>query len=158
MRSWFGILQQILCSERPIRTQAIIRCRDKTSGDKKFGDKTSMAKTSVGTKHPWGQNVRGDKTSVETKHPSVGQNIRGDKTSGGLNVRRTKRPADKRPWGQNIHGDKTSVDKTSVWVIFTRALLGNFYWYKSIEREGKICQYIHSLCGRWGGGVNMYST
>jgi hypothetical protein len=86
-----------------------------------------MAKTSVGTKHPWGQNVRGDKTSVETKHPSVGQNIRGDKTSGGLNVRRTKRPADKRPWGQNIHGDKTSVDKTSVWVIFTRALLGNFY-------------------------------
>jgi hypothetical protein len=61
------------------------------------------------TKRPWGQNVRSDKTSV-------GQNIRGDKRSVGQKVRRTKRP-----WGQNVLGDKTSVDKTSVWVIFTRA-------------------------------------
>jgi hypothetical protein len=99
------------------------RCPDKTPGDKTSGDKTSVDKTSVGTKHPWGQNVRSDKTSV-------GQNVRGDKRSVGQNVRRTKCP-----WGQNVRGDKTSVDKTSVWVIFTRALQGNisypdniFYW------------------------------
>ncbi len=102
------------------------------------------------TKHPWikcpwGQNIRGDKTSVETKRPSdktsVGKNVHGDKTSIGQNNRRTKLP-----WGQNVCGDKTSVDKMSVWVIFTRALLGKFFFTeKSIEHEGKIRLYTHSL-------------
>ncbi len=50
------------------------------------GQNVRRDKTSVGTKRPWGQNIRSDKTSI-------GQNVRGDKTSG----------------GQNIHGDKTSV-------------------------------------------------
>ncbi len=83
------------------------------------------------TKRPWGQNIRGDKTSVETKRLS-------DKTSVGQNIHR--------PWGQNVCGDKTSLDKTSVWVIFTRALLGKFFFTeKSIEHAGKICPYTHSL-------------
>jgi hypothetical protein len=98
-------------------------------------------KTSMGTKRPWGQNVRTDKTSV-------GQNVRTDKTFG-----QTKRPTDK-TFGQTKRlSDKTSVGtkrppnkmsvgtklcgKTSVWVIFTWALLGNIFTQKSIEHEGK---------------------
>jgi hypothetical protein len=67
------------------------------------GDKTSVDKTSVGTKRPWGQNVRSDKTSV-------GQNVRGDKRSVGQNNRWTKCPADKmsvrtkRPWTKRPSG------------------------------------------------------
>jgi hypothetical protein len=64
----------------------------------------SMDKMSVGTKHPWGQNVRRDKTSV-------GQNVLGDKMSVGQNDRRTKRP-----WGQNVRGDKTSVGTKRPWI------------------------------------------
>ncbi len=119
------------------------RCPDKTSGDKTSGDKMSVDKTSVGTKRQWGQNVRSDKTSV-------GQNVRGDKTSVGQNVRRTKRL-----WGQNVRGDKTSVDKTSVWVIFTRALLGNFYWKNLLSVKEKSAKTMYFLCIP-AGGKHMY--
>jgi hypothetical protein len=119
------------------------------SGDKTSGDKTSVDKTSVGTKHWWGQNVRSDKTSV-------GQNVRGDKTSVGQNIRRTKHP-----WGQNVRGDKTSVDKTSVWVIFIRALLGNIFTDKnllSVKEEKSANTHTLSLCGRVGGKHVQYLT
>jgi hypothetical protein len=105
--------------------------------------KTSGDKTSVGTKRPWGQNVRGDKTSV-------GQNIRGDKRSVGQKVRRTERP-----WGQNVCGDKTSVGTKRPWTKrpWTKRLSGSylpgpceaifltqtiFFTGKSTEGVGKI--------------------
>jgi hypothetical protein len=72
-------------------------------GDKTSGDKTSVDKTFVGTKHPWGQNIRSKKTSV-------GQNVLADKTSGGQNVWRTKCL-----WGQNVCGDKTPVGTKCPW-------------------------------------------
>jgi hypothetical protein len=57
----------------------------------------SVDKTFVGTKHPWGQNIRSNKTSVG--HMSL----------------RTKRPADKMSGGQNVCGDKTSVGTKRPW-------------------------------------------
>jgi hypothetical protein len=94
------------------------------------------------TKCPWGQNVRGDKTSVATKHPS-------DKTSVG-----TKGPSDKTSGGQNVRGDKTSVRTKRPW---TKRPSGSYLpgpcWAKfftdkkSLEREGKIRLYTHSLFG-----------
>jgi hypothetical protein len=102
-------------------------------GDKMSVDKTSVDKTSVGTKHLWEQNIRRDKTSV-------GQNVRGDKTSVGQNDRRTKCP-----WGQKVCGDKMSLDKTSIWVIFTRALLGKFFILRNLlNMQGKSA-YTHTL-------------
>jgi hypothetical protein len=103
------------------------------------------------TKHPWGQNVRGDKTSVGTKHPwekkSIGQNVRGDKRSVGQNVRWTKRLAEKmsvrtkRPWGQNVRGQNIRLGQ------IYQGLARQFSLIKSIEHEGKIRLYTHSLFG-----------
>ncbi len=70
-------------------------------------------------------NVCRDETSVETKRPS-------DKTSVG-----TKRPSDKMSGGPNIRGDKMSGEKTSVWVIFNRALLGKYTHTLSVRGGGK---------------------
>jgi hypothetical protein len=55
-----------------------------------------------------GQNIRRDKTSGGTKHPE-GQNVQRH------NIRGTKHPL----------GQKVPRDKTSVWVIFLRSILGN---------------------------------
>jgi hypothetical protein len=84
------------------------------------------------------------KNGAQTKRPKTkplwtkrqaGQNVQQDKTCG-----RTKRPADK-----TSSGTKHPADKASIWVMFNRALLGNIFTEKSIECEGKIRQYIHSI-------------
>jgi hypothetical protein len=101
-----------------------ITYRDKTSGGKKSGE----------TKYPEGQNVR------QTKH-LWGQNIQIHNICG-----------TKRPWGQNVCRDKTSGDITSVWIIFLMFMLGNIFTEKSLERGGKIPQYMHFLCSCLIGG------
>jgi hypothetical protein len=98
-------------------------------------------KTSMGTKRPWGQNVRSDKMSVR-------QNVRGDKRSVGQNVRRTKRP-----WGQSVRGQNVRLGQ------IYQGLARQFSLIKSIEREGKIRQYPHSLSvGQWGRACTVLNN
>ncbi len=59
-----SVVCTVLYNWCPDKTSGDKTSGDKTSGDKTSGDKTSMDKMSVGTKRPWGQNVRSDKTYV----------------------------------------------------------------------------------------------
>ncbi len=86
----------------------------------------------------------------------------GTKRPDGQNIRRTKRPSDKmekpsvetkRPWGQNVRGQKV----VRLGHIY-QGLARQFLLKKIYEREGQIRQYIHSLCGKWGGGGGLTCT
>jgi hypothetical protein len=104
-------------------------------------------------KHPGEQHIRRVKMSGRTKYPadkmSDGQNIWWDKTSSNITS-----------GGQNVRRDKTPGDKTSVWVIFKRAMLGNICWLTSLlSLEEKFAETMHFFCvPARGWGKHTYLT